>query len=226
MKMTDLFKKALDEYQKKNFVAAIKLFEETPTEEFLEANYYLALCYVRTNQLEKALECIELVIVAEGDLVRLVQVKILKGWILEQLNRIDESLSWFESLINEGLESAQIYGAYGNLLGKKGLKKEALSFLNMALQKDPNNPNLQNSLAHNLAELDIYLDKALKLVRNALSRDPENFMYLDTLGWVYYKMGNLKLAHLFLKKAYQINSHHEIKSHLKLVEEELAKKGV
>lgn len=217
--------KGIKEFQQKNYAAALNFLENTGPEDLLESNYYMAICYIRLEQYAKALECLELLLITEGNIVRLVQIKILKAFVLEKMERLDEALSWLEILINEGIEAAQIYGMYGTLLNQKNKKKEAVVFLNKALNMEPDNPNLQNSLAYVFAELGVFLDRALKLVRQALTKDPENYLYLDTLGWVYHKMNNDALAQVFLKKAWNKNPHPIIDDHLKIVEKSMAVRG-
>jgi tetratricopeptide (TPR) repeat protein len=66
-----------------------------------------------------------------------------------------------------------------------------------------------------LAERGTRLDEALGYVRRALAVDPQNGAYLDSLGWVYYKMGNLELAEENLRKASErINNDPTVHDHL------------
>lgn len=58
-----------------------------------------------------------------------------------------------------------------------------------------------NNFAYSLAERGIELDRALRMVQRAVDEDPENSSYLDTIGWVYYKLGNYDKAKDFLYKA-------------------------
>jgi tetratricopeptide (TPR) repeat protein len=69
------------------------------------------------------------------------------------------------------------------------------------LAESPNNPIAQNNLGYFLAERGEKLEEALKLIQNALKSEPENPSYLDSLGWVYFKLGKLDLAEVNLKKA-------------------------
>jgi tetratricopeptide (TPR) repeat protein len=50
------------------------------------------------------------------------------------------------------------------------------------------------------AEMNINLDESIELIQKALVISPSNGAYLDSLGWAYYKKGNLKQA---LKKLLQ-----------------------
>jgi tetratricopeptide (TPR) repeat protein len=52
-----------------------------------------------------------------------------------------------------------------------------------------------------LADRGVQLDQSLDYVTRALEQDPHNGAYLDSLGWVYFKMGRLDLAEDSLLKA-------------------------
>ena len=45
------------------------------------------------------------------------------------------------------------------------------------------------------------LPEALKMVRKAVEQEPMNGAYLDSLGWVYFKMGQYELAEENLRQA-------------------------
>ncbi len=62
-----------------------------------------------------------------------------------------------------------------------------------ALELDPNDSDAMNGLAWSLAEREESLDRALRLAKRATELDPSG-TNLDTLGWVYYKIGDLDAA--------------------------------
>ncbi|NOZ09254.1 MAG: tetratricopeptide repeat protein [FCB group bacterium] len=59
-----------------------------------------------------------------------------------------------------------------------------------------------NNYAYNLSTRDNIdragLEHALDLVGKALDSEPDNPAYLDTVGWIYFKMGELDLAEYFV----------------------------
>ena len=65
----------------------------------------------------------------------------------------------------------------------------------------PNDPTVCNFYGYLLAEMDKDLEQAEKLVLEAVDGDPENGYYLDSLGWVYYQMGDYARAVVELEKA-------------------------
>ncbi len=84
--------------------------------------------------------------------------------------------------------------------------KGAETTLRGILEVSPTNPIALNNLGYFLTERNEKLDEALKLIQQALKTDPENPSYLDSLGWVYFKLGKYDLAEEYLKKALKFDS--------------------
>lgn len=82
----------------------------------------------------------------------------------------------------------------------------AESTLRNILSQSPGNAIALNNLGYFLAERNVKLDEALTLVQGALKTDPDNSSYLDSLGWVYFRLGKLDLAEENLKKALRMDA--------------------
>jgi tetratricopeptide (TPR) repeat protein len=66
---------------------------------------------------------------------------------------------------------------------------------------DPDNAMTLNYLGYMLGDRGVKLDDALAMVQKAVQQEPQNGAYLDSLGWVYFKMGQYALAEANLRKA-------------------------
>ena len=66
---------------------------------------------------------------------------------------------------------------------------------------DEMNADALNSLGYMLAERGQRLEESVALVQRALTVDPGNPFYLDSLGWAYYKMNRFELAEGPLQEA-------------------------
>jgi tetratricopeptide (TPR) repeat protein len=76
-----------------------------------------------------------------------------------------------------------------------------------ALEVNPKSAPVLNYYGYMLGDLGIRLDEAQSLVQRALSEDPYNGAYLDSLAWVYYKQNKLGDAEATLRKAMERDSH-------------------
>ncbi len=96
------------------------------------------------------------------------------------------------------LNLATIQQAAGDFGGSEQTLREIL-------KQSPRNPIALNNLGYFLTERDQKFDEALKLIEQAVEIDPFNSSYLDSLGWVYFKLGKLAEAEKYLKDALRID---------------------
>jgi tetratricopeptide (TPR) repeat protein len=57
-----------------------------------------------------------------------------------------------------------------------------------------------------LADRGVRLDEAQQLIERAMKLDPNNYAYLDSLGWVYYRQNKLSEAEQQLIRSLQLSS--------------------
>jgi len=69
------------------------------------------------------------------------------------------------------------------------------------LVDDPENASALNYLGYMMADRNSRLNEALDLINRALKKEPGNGAYLDSLGWVYFRMNRLQEAEDTLKLA-------------------------
>jgi len=86
--------------------------------------------------------------------------------------------------------------------------------LRKLIQLKPDNAHAYNALGYSLAERGIQLPEALKLIRRAIELSPEDPYIMDSLGWVYYRMGNFVDGLNYLNLAFAARPDPEIAAHL------------
>jgi tetratricopeptide (TPR) repeat protein len=69
------------------------------------------------------------------------------------------------------------------------------------LKLDPDNAAALNYVGYMLADRNMRLTESLDMITKALELSPENGAYLDSLGWVYFRLGRLNEAEQNLRKA-------------------------
>jgi tetratricopeptide (TPR) repeat protein len=69
------------------------------------------------------------------------------------------------------------------------------------LELDPAHASTLNYLGYMLADRNVKLNEALSMIIKALDLEPNNGAYLDSLGWVYYKLNRLNEAEENLRQA-------------------------
>ena len=69
------------------------------------------------------------------------------------------------------------------------------------LKAHPDDARAQNFLGYLLADHNLKLDEARKLVEKAVAQEPDNGAYVDSMGWVYFRLGRLDDARRELERA-------------------------
>ncbi len=86
--------------------------------------------------------------------------------------------------------------------------------LRTILDIDPDNPQALNALGYTLADKTERHDEALGYIKRALEIDPNEGAFIDSMGWVQYRLGNLSEALRYLKRAYSLIQDGEVAAHL------------
>ena len=73
------------------------------------------------------------------------------------------------------------------------------------LKETPRNPIALNNLGYFLLERGERLQEAFDLIKQAVAIDPTNPSYLDSLGWAYFRLGNVADAEKNLKDAARLD---------------------
>ena len=114
--------------------------------------------------------------------------------------------------INPGYVEALFWLGY--LYEDCGQRGKALETWERGSNLDSSFAPILNCLGYTYAEEGVKLDLAEKMVRKALKEEPENGAYLDSLGWIYYKKGDLDKAKEYVLKAISLIQDPDVYEHL------------
>lgn len=78
----------------------------------------------------------------------------------------------------------------------------------------PNDADALNALGYSLTNFTSRYEEAYQLIRRALELKSDSFYILDSMGWVYFKLGDLRRSIFYLEKAYELSQDDEITQHL------------
>jgi tetratricopeptide (TPR) repeat protein len=128
-----------------------------------------------------------------------------KGLLLQRMNNEREAVVYFERALEFVPEDIIILSALALAYNNLGMFDKSVATYEKALLIEPRNPIILNNYAYNLSERDEQLDRALVMAKIAIEIEPENASFLDTIGWVYFKLGKYKDAEKFIKKSLAVN---------------------
>ena len=115
-----------------------------------------------------------------------------------------EAIQIYKKIIENHGENNRLLFLYASSLDKMGDWHKAKELLIKILKKDPEETYTLNYFAYSLALRDEELDLALNHIKKALSLDPNNGFFLDTLGWVEFKRENYMSSVFYLEKSIMI----------------------
>ena len=91
---------------------------------------------------------------------------------------------------------------------------EVESQLTRLIELKPDNAQALNALGYTLVDRTPRTAEGLKLIEKALTLAPEDPSILDSMGWAYFRMGNLGDSEKFLRRALADRPDPEIAAHL------------
>ena len=133
------------------------------------------------------------------------------AWVLYRAKRNDEAIKAYTELIDkfdsdykspairEALRETRF--ALSNLCVFKEDLAPAEEWLEQVLDEFPDDVGAFNDLGYLWADQGKHLNRALKMIRQAVDAEPENVAYRDSLGWVLYRLGRYQEAVAELEKA-------------------------
>jgi len=132
------------------------------------------------------------------------------GFALSQLNENEEAAIYLERALVMDPNNVNLLGQLGLILNNLKNFIESDSVYEKALELDSSNVLINNNYAYSLSERGLQLERALQMVTISIEADSLNSSYLDTIGWIYYMMGNYKPAKIYIEKAIEVGGENSV----------------
>jgi tetratricopeptide (TPR) repeat protein len=123
------------------------------------------------------------------------------GFTLNQLKDNDEAIKYLKKALLLSPDNVNLLGTLGLIYDGEENWDACDSTYEKALSIDSTNALVNNNYAYSLSERGIKLDNALKMAEIAIAAEPLNSSYLDTIGWVYFKLGEYQKAKDYIEQA-------------------------
>ncbi len=94
---------------------------------------------------------------------------------------------------------------YGIHKESNGDRNQALEIMHQVITLNPDHVGALNFIGYTWADDNVHLDKALNYIQRAVRLTPDSGFILDSLGWVYYRLGKYTKAKNALEKAVQLS---------------------
>jgi tetratricopeptide (TPR) repeat protein len=115
--------------------------------------------------------------------------------------KYEKAITYFKKATKINSSFIEAYIQLGLIYDNQNNLDSTVYYYTKALDLDPKNPVVNNNFAYTLSVRGKKLDEALKMSKIALEFEPESAIYLDTYGWILYKMGNPEKALKYVRSA-------------------------
>jgi tetratricopeptide (TPR) repeat protein len=145
---------------------------------------------------------------------RAIQYYVFEASFLRERGQDQAAFDLYSDALAEHSENIELL--YGRAMVAEPLNRLSIleQDLNTILAEEPNNAQALNALGYTLADRTNRYQEAFTLITKAVELKPNDPFYLDSLGWVHYRLGNLDEAVRNLKQAVVIQADPEFLAHL------------
>jgi len=163
---------------------ALEAFGRVPADHryYVDARTQMAVIREERGELEEAL--------AEVERARAVRANrpldLYSASLRAKTGDFEAAAAFLRGLLAETPDDDELLYNLGVLHGGAQQYDEALRYMQLALEKNPDNPQALNYVGYTWAERGEKLDEAEQLITRALELRPDDGYITDSLGWVYY----------------------------------------
>ena len=120
---------------------------------------------------------------------------------LKRFPEAEEALNKAELLSTKAEDKEYVYFLRGSTFEREKKYDQAEAEFRKILVSNPQNAATLNYLGFMNADRGVDLEESLNYIKQAVSLEPSNGAYLDSLGWAYFKLGKYDQAEDALTKA-------------------------
>lgn len=199
--------------EEKDWPRAVQWYDQIKNgEHALPARLRTANALAQQGKLDAAREYLRKVASDNPD--QEVQITVAEAQLLRDAKRYREAFDFLGAALKEDPDQPELlydYALTAEKLDRFDVLEENLRKL---IKLRPDHAHAYNALGYSLADRNLRLPEAKKLIQKALELAPDDFFIVDSLGWVQYREGDLKGAVKTLRRAYDGRPDPEIGAHL------------
>lgn len=134
--------------------------------------------------------------------------------LLNRSGQFEASLGVLNDALNAYTDNTELRYSRAMVAEKLGNFDQLEQDLAYIIDKDPKNATALNALGYTLADRSRRLEDALSFIQKARNLAPKDPAIIDSLGWVYYRLGRINEALELLQQAYVLFPDGEVAAHL------------
>jgi tetratricopeptide (TPR) repeat protein len=134
--------------------------------------------------------------------------------VLQKIGDEPALAALFAEAVSAHPKDHQITYARGLHASQQGRVAEAEADFRRILAEEPEHADALNALGYTLTDLTDRHQEALGYIERAVKLKPDSAAYLDSMGWVQYRLGNHAAALDYLRRAAALLDDAEVAAHL------------
>ena len=192
-------------YQTGRYEAALQDLQEISNDaEEYEDGIFLQVRTLRELKREdQAIEVLESALAGEKG--RNPDMYVLLASLYQLKKQVELGRKTFIRAIKAYPDDDNLLYEYGLFLDYRGEHQQAMDVMQQVIKLQPKHAAALNYVGYTWADKKIHLDKAFDYIKRAVDLKPDNGYIRDSLGWVYYRQGNLTEAVKTLEEAVKLS---------------------
>jgi len=151
--------------------------------------------------------------VAENSQQR-VQLVMVESQLLREAKKLDAAYQILAQELEKLPNHPELLYAAGMLADQLGKHEAFEQMMRKVILVKPDHAQAYNALGYSLLDRNERVREGMELVEKASQLAPEDVAIIDSVGWGYYRLGDLPKSLEFLRRAYAANPDPEIAAHL------------
>lgn len=192
---------------------ALKNYRKVQEGEYVfPANLRIAVLLAKLGKLDDAREHLHATLVEDNQ--QRVQVVLVESQLLREAKQLNAAYQ----VLTQGLKKHPDHpdllydaGMVSSQLGKRNVFEKMMRKL---IKISPQNAQAYNALGYDMLDRNERVQEGMALVEKAYAVAPDDAAITDSMGWGFYRMGDLVKSVAFLRRAYSVNPDPEIAAHL------------
>jgi len=128
------------------------------------------------------------------------------AYTLSQLKEQDSAITYLEKALFLNPNEVNVLGTLALIYNEKKFYDKSDSLYEKALLISPDDAIINNNYAYSLSTRGLQLERALQMVNIALEKDSLSSAFLDTKGWILYKLGRYEEAKFYVERAVEVGT--------------------
>lgn len=198
---------------RKNYEDALQNYRKVEEGEHVyPARLRAAYLIYKTGKMDEAREYLHQT-VAQNNQQR-VQLVLVESQLLQEAKQLDAAYQMLVQELEKLPNHPELLYAAGMLADQIGDHKKFEQMLRKVIEIRPDHAQAYNALGYSLLDRNERVQEGMELVEKANKLAPGDVAIIDSVGWGYYRLGDLTRSLEYLRRAYEANPDPEIAAHL------------